>query len=236
MRYLLAILLTGCCTPQEPTIKVVDNPEKDTYIRKLESEASDGASALSVATKNIEGRGKGLVELTQVRLAGIKEPSVAKVAEYEKAMIDPSLLAKERDRASKVDAETDRLQQEAERLDEENSQLRAILEAQQAEKEWGELRTKFLGVAGIFAFIGAGLFILSTFLGGTGRSAGFIMIGLSTFFGGAPFVIRSVVESPWFHMATAVLCLLAIAWGTYSYWKSHRAVKSRLTEPKNTTT
>ena len=235
MKYLASIILAGCCTVPDPVVKVVDNPEKDRYIAKIEAEASDGASALAVASKNIEGKGKSLVELTQVRLAGIKEPSVAKVSEYQKAMLDPALLAKERERASKVQAEADRLQQEAERLDEENAGLRAALETAEHEKEWGELRTKFLGVAGAFAFIGAGLLVLSTFLAGTGRSAGFIMISLSIFFGGAPFVIRSVVESPWFHMATAALCLLAMAWGAFAYWKSHRAVKSRLTEPKNTT-
>lgn len=235
MKYLASLLLASCCTVSDPVIKVVDNPEKDRYIAKLENEASDGASALSVASKNVEGKGKSLVELTQVRLAGIKEPSVAKVTEYQKAMLDPALLAKERERASKVQEEADRLQQEAERLDEENAELRAALDSAEKEKNWGELRTKFLGIAGIFAFIGAAIFVLSTFLAGVGRSAGFIMILLSVFFGGAPFAIRSVVESPWFHMATAVLCLLAMAWGGYAYWKSHRAVKSRLTEPQNTT-
>jgi hypothetical protein len=235
MKYLFTAILAGCCTIPDPVVKVVDNPEKDRYIAKIEAEASDGASALSVASKSIEGKGKSLVELTQVRLAGIKEPSVAKVAEYQKAMLDPSLLAKERERAAKVEAEADRLQQEAERLDEENAGLREALASAQREKDWGELRTKFIGIAGAFAFVGAGLFVLSTFLGGVGRFAGFVMISLSVFFGGAPFVIRSVVESPWFHMATAALCLLAMAWGGYAYWKSHRAVKSRLTEPQNTT-
>ena len=131
MRYLATILLAGCCTVPEPVIKVVDNPEKDKYIAKLESEASDGASALSVATKNIEGKGKTLVELTQVRLAGIKEPSVAKVDEYLKALTSPKLLEEERKKAAKVQDEADRLQMEANRLDEENRDLRDTLEAAQ---------------------------------------------------------------------------------------------------------
>ena len=148
MRYLPFLLLTGCCTPEEPTIKVVDNPEKDKYIAKLESEASDGASALSVASKNIEGKGKVLVELTQVRLAGIKQPSVVKVEEYVKALISPKLLDEERKRAANVQAEADRLHQEAERLDEENRDLRDTLEAEQKDRGMGRAEDEILFAVG----------------------------------------------------------------------------------------
>lgn len=235
MRYLLAIILTGCCTPQEPTIKVVDNPEKDKYIAKLEAEASDGASALSVASKNVEGRGKALVELTQVRLAGIKEPSVAKVDEYTKAMGSPKLLEEERKKASKVQAEADRLQQEADRLDEENRDLRETLEASQKDKAWGELRAKFFSLSGMFALGGAALFVVSTFTAGKGRMAGFFLVLLSIFFGGAPFVIRDVVESSWFAWVAVALTVAGVSWGIIGYLHNHREIKSRLTEPRNTT-
>lgn len=235
MRYLATIFLSACCTVQEPTIKVVDNPEKDKYIAKLETEASDGASALSVASKNVEGKGKGLIELTQVRLAGIKEPTVAKVAEYQKAMLDPALLAKERERAAKVQAEADRLQMEADRLDEENRDLRETLEAAQKDKAWGELRTKFFSLSGIFAIGGAGMFVMSTFTAGKGRMAGLFLVLLSVFFGGAPFVIRDVVESVWFAWTAIALSVLGGLWGIIGYLHNHREIKSRLTEPKNTT-
>lgn len=235
MRYLPLLLLTGCCTPEEPTIKVVDNPEKDKYIAKLESEASDGASALSVASKNIEGKGKVLVELTQVRLAGIKQPSVVKVDEYVKALVSPKLLDEERKRAANVQAEADRLQQEAERLDEENRDLRDTLEAEQKDRAWGELRTKFFSLSGMFALGGAALFVVSTFTAGKGRLAAFSLVMLSVFFGGAPFVIRDVVESDWFAWVAIALTVVGISWGFIGYLHNHREIKSRLTEPKNTT-
>ena len=115
-------------------------------------------------------------------------------------------------------------------MDAENRDLKAKLEAAAKEQAWGELRAKFLTLSGIFAVVGAGLIAVSTFVAGKGRGAGLCMIALSVFFGGAPFVIRDVVEAWWFPYATASACLVAAVWGAWSYHVSHREIKSRLTQ------
>jgi hypothetical protein len=230
----LVALLTGCPSIDLPEVKVVDNAKKDEYVEKLEREAEEGASALTVAKEHIDGKGKALVVLTADRLAGIRKATKEGLERYAKAMQDDKALKAEQERAERVDAETTALYGMVDDLDRQNRDLKTALDAKHKEMEWADLRSKFLMLSGVFAFAGAGLLVISTFTGGKGKGGGFILIGLSLFFGGAPFVIRDVVESAWFPWASAGVALVALAWGSWAYWISHKDMKCRLTP--NTTT
>ncbi len=234
LRLLPVLLLTACQSvpPPLPEVKVVDNPKKDAYVERLENEAGEGAAALAVAKDRLTGAGVPLVGLTYDRLAGIKQPTKAMLDKYAKTLGDDKALKVEEEKAKKVDEETSNLYGMVEQMDAENRELKAQLEAAAKEHAWGELRAKFLTLSGIFAIAGAGLLVVSTFVAGKGRGAGLCMIALSVFFGGAPFVIRDVVEAWWFPYATASACLLAAVWGMWVYHASHREIKSRLTQPE----
>ena len=228
------MLLVACqSVPQNPEpVKVVDNPIKDAYVDKLEQEAQEGAAALLVAKENVTGKGLPLVVLTAERLAGIRQPTPPLITKYTKAIDDQKALKVEQDKASKVDQETTALYGMVDDLDRENRDLKAALASQAKERAWDDLRGKFLMLAGGFAIAGAGLLVLSTFTGGKGKGGGAILLGLSVFFGGAPFVIRDVVESPWFPYATAGLTSLAALWAMWAYHQSHKHLKDRLTPPQ----
>ena len=234
LRLLPVLLLTACQSvpPPLPDVKVVDNPKKDAYIEKLESEAGEGAAALAVAKDRLAGAGLPLVGLTYDRLSGIRQPTKATMDKYAKTLGDNKALRVEEDKAKKVDEETTNLYGMVEQMDAENRELKAQLEAAAKEKAWGELRDKFLTISGVFAFAGAGLLVASTFVGGKGKGAGVCMILLSVFFGGAPFVIRNIIEAWWFPYATVSVCLLAGLWGAWEYHQSHKELKSRLTQPE----
>jgi hypothetical protein len=231
-RWLLAGLvavLIGCTTTDLPEVKVVDNAKKDEYVERLEREAEEGASALTVAKEHIDGKGKALVVLTAERLAGIRKATKEGLERYAKAMQDDKALKAEQEKAERVDAETTALYGMVDDLDRQNRDLKIALDAKHREMEWADLRSKFLMLSGVFAFAGAGLLVISTFTGGKGKGGGLILIALSLFFGGAPFVIRDVVESAWFPWASAGVALVALAWGSWAYWVSHKDMKCRLT-------
>lgn len=210
----------------------MDNPLKDSYVERLEQEAQEGAAALLVAKGNVTGKGLPLIELTQQRLAGIRQPIPPLITKYSKAIDDKLVLKAEQEKAAKVDEETTMLYDLVDAKDKENNDLKAQIKAMKEEEAWGELRGKFLWLAGGFAIAGAGLLVLATFMGGKGKGGGAILIGLSVFFGGAPFVIRDVVQSPWFPYATAGISSLAALWALWAYHQSHKHLKDRLTPPQ----
>ena len=218
--------------PEPELPKVVGNPQKDTYIERLEVEAQESAAALLVAKDNVTGKGLPLVELTQQRMAGIRQPIPPLITKYTKMIGDDKALKAEQERVDKVDAETSMLYDMVEAKDRENNDLKAQIQAINEEKAWAELRGKFLMLAGAFAIAGAGLLVLSTFTAGKGKGGGAILVGLSVFFGGAPFVIRDAVQSPWFPYATAGLTSLAALWAMWAYHQSHKHLKTRLTDPQ----
>lgn len=227
-------VLVGCATTDLPEVRVVDNSKKDEYVERLEREAEEGASALTVAKEHIQGKGASLVALTAERLSGIRKATKEGLERYAKAMNDDKALKAEQEKAEKVDAETSALYGMVDDLDRQNRELKTALDAKHKEMEWADLRSKFLMLSGVFAMVGAGLLVISTFTGGKGKGGGLILIALSMFFGGAPFVIRDVVESPWFPWASAGVALIALAWGAWAYWISHKDMKCRLT-PNSTT-
>ena len=87
MRYLLLLLLCGCTTTPKPVIQPEpENKNRDAYVDKLEHEASEGAAAIIVAKKNVEGKGKPLLDLTETRLTGIKKPTAEQVDKFDKTI------------------------------------------------------------------------------------------------------------------------------------------------------
>lgn len=232
--WILAGLLTACChTPEAiPQVKVVDNPEKDAYIDKIEREVSEASAAIEVARTPITGQVRKLLDLTLVRLNGIKPATPKQVKAYEQTLVDDKALQKAEKVAEKVDEETTALYGMVEQVEKENQDLKHEMDAMRREQAYGELRKNCFWISTVFAFVAAGLFILQSFIGKGGK-AGFIMVCLSVFFGGAPFVIQDVVQAPWFPYLMVGLVVVGGSIAGYIAWHGHRDVKCRLT-PKQT--
>ena len=152
MRYtLLALLLCGCSTvtPQAPIPVETQNKEKDTYITKVESVVSDSASALTAVVPNLDkGNVRGLVEAQVTRLSGVSKPSVAKVEEYTRILKenDSKAIQKDKDNASKVDAETTALYAMVEQKDFEIQEAHARADAEFKQKILWQFSTAGLGL------------------------------------------------------------------------------------------
>ncbi len=211
-----------------PQVKVLDNPEKDAYIDKLEREVSEAGAALEAVRKPVTGQARKLLDLTLVRLNGIKLPTPNQVKAYELTLVDDKALAKAEQVAQKVDEETSALYGMVEQIEKENEDLRHEMDALRREQAYGELRKNCLWISTVFAFVGAGLFILQSLVGKGGK-AGAIMILLSVFFGGAPFVIQDVVQATWFPYLMGTLIAIGCGLGAWVAWHGHKDVKCRLT-------
>ncbi len=192
MRYtLLALFLCGCSTasiPPAPIPVETQNKEKDTYITKVESVVSDSASALTAVVPNLDkGNVRGLVEAQVTRLSGVSKPSVAKVEEYTRILKenDSKAIQKDKDNASKVDAETTALYAMVEQKDWEIQEAHARAD--------GEFKQKVLWQ---FSTAGLGLFV-----------AGVLVVAFSPFktkgitlMGGGALAMASlwIFDSQWF--------------------------------------
>lgn len=110
-----AVLLCGCSvftkSPETPVI-LSNNGQKDAYIEKVETVVSESASALTAVVPTIPvGIPREIVEGQVTRLSGIAKPSVEKVKEFERVIRekDQKAVKEDKDKAAKVDAETDKL-------------------------------------------------------------------------------------------------------------------------------
>lgn len=175
MRYiLLALLLCGCSTvtPQAPIPVETQNKEKDNYITKVESIVSDSASALTAVVPVLDkGTVREVVEAQVIRLSGVSKPSVAKVEEFTRIIKqnDTKAVQKDKDEASKVDAETTALYAMVEQKDFEIQEAHARAD--------GEFKQKVLWQ---FSTAGLGLFtagLLALAFTPFKKSAGIIMAG-----------------------------------------------------------
>lgn len=104
------MILSGCASGPEPVVVIKDNKEKDLYIDKLEATVSDAGAGIT-AVLEVTPRPSieySILEAENVRLGGIKPPTVAKLAE--KRLIiknnDVKAVAKDKVEAEKVDKET----------------------------------------------------------------------------------------------------------------------------------
>ena len=153
---LVFVTLTGCSSspPTLPPIVETPNKEKDNYIAKVESVVSDSASALTAVVPNLaQGNVRGLVEAQVTRLGGVSKPSVAKVEEYTRILKenDSKAVQKDKDEASKVDAETAYLYAMVEQKDFEIQEAHARADKEFKQKVLWQFSTAGLGlfVAGV---------------------------------------------------------------------------------------
>ena len=232
MRYLLLLLLCGCTTAPEPVIQPEpENKNRDAYVDRLEHEASEGAAAIIVAKKNVEGKGKPLLDLTETRLTGIKKPTAEQVDKFDKTINNSKALEAEQAKAKKVDEETTKMAKIIADKDRENETLRNSITAMNKEKEWAKVSEKFLWMAVVFGFASAAFIVANTFIG-KGLKAGIVMFMLSAVCAATPFVIRDMVEAWWFKWAFGACVLIGMAYGMYAGLHTHREVKCRL-RPKD---
>ena len=190
MRYtLLALFLCGCSTiPQAPIPVETQNKEKDNYITKVESIVSDSASALTAVVPVLnKGTVREVVEAQVIRLSGVSKPSVAKVEEFTRIIKqnDTKAVQRDKDEASKVDAETTALYAMVEQKDFEIQEAHARAD--------GEFKQKVLWQ---FSTAGLGLFV-----------AGVLVVAFSPFktkgitlMGGGALAMASlwIFDSQWF--------------------------------------
>jgi hypothetical protein len=209
MRFLIPVLLLcGCSTAPIPTTHnpiEPQNKEKDTYIQKVESVVSDSASALTAVVPVLDkGTVREVVEAQVTRLSGISKPSVAKVEEFTRIIKqnDTKAVQKDKDEASKVDAETSALYAMVEQKDFEIQEAHARAD--------GEFKQKVLWQ---FSTAGLGLFV-----------AGVLVVAFSPFktkgitlMGGGALAMASlwIFDSQWFTWiaggSVGIVCLSLLA-------------------------
>jgi len=185
------VSLVGCQTvepiqPQPATSFI--NEEKDKYITKVESIISDSASALTAVASSLpKGDVRELVQGQVIRLSGVSKPLAPKVEEYTRMLSqnDSKAIQKDKEEASKVDAETDALYAMVEQRDLELAEANSRADAEFKQKVLWQVST-----AGLIIFaIGVG------FLAFSPRKASGVVLMLS---GAGAIGSAWVFESPWF--------------------------------------
>jgi hypothetical protein len=233
------LTLTGCSSTGvvEPVVKdvvkIVDNPEKDKFIDRIEHEASEAAAALLVARPGVTPPHSKLVELTTERLTGIKKPSAEQVKKYEDALKSEAAMKVEKDKANKVDAETTELYTRVEKVDSENKDLKEkvkLLEEQrQAEikaEAYEDLRDTCLLLCTILVIAGVGIALIGYWMG-KGVKAGVLISLAGLTVGAAPLVIQDIVEAAWFKWTVGVVVVLGIAYGIYELFDTDVKVRRK---------
>jgi len=202
------VTFCGCSTapkPLPPPPVETQNKEKDQYITKVESIVSDSASALTAVVPVLDkGTVREVVEAQVTRLSGISKPSVAKVEEFTRIIKqnDTKAVQKDKDEASKVDAETSALYAMVEQKDWEIQEAHARAD--------GEFKQKVLWQ---FSTAGLGLFV-----------AGVLVVAFSPFktkgitlMGGGALAMASlwIFDSQWFTWiaggSVGMVCLSLLA-------------------------
>lgn len=142
----IVFTLCGCAFFQKdkPPVVVSNNNEKDAYITKVEAVVSESASALTAVAPSLPaGIPREIIEGQITRLTGISKASVDKVKEFERIVKDKDSKAVEKDKqkASKVDEETDKLWAVVEEQSEQIALEQALREQAQEEAKL-ERKTK----------------------------------------------------------------------------------------------
>jgi hypothetical protein len=233
------LALIGCSSRPEPkaevkeVIKIVDNPEKDKYIDRIEHEASEAAAALIAAKPGVTPPHSKLVELTTERMSGLKKPSAEQVKKYEDALKSEAAMKAEKDKATKVDTETTELYDRVEKVDSENKDLkekiRLLEEQRQAEirqEAYEDLRDVCLLLCTILTVAGVGIALIGYWMG-KGVKAGVLvaLAGLSV--GAAPLVIQDIVEAAWFKWTVGAVVVAGIAYGIYELFDTDVKVRRK---------
>lgn len=232
------LALTGCQTPEprlevKEVVKVVDNPEKDKYIDRIEQEASEAAAALTVVQTSVTGPQAKLIELTKDRMAGLKKPTDEQVKRYAQAITDEKAMKAEQDKAKKVDEDTTKLYEKVEKVDNENKDLkekiRLLEEQRQAEiraEAYEDLRDTCLLLCTILTVAGVGIALVGYWMG-KGIKAGALVALAGLAVGAAPLVIQDVVEAAWFKWSVGAVVVAGMAYGIYELFDTDKQVKRR---------
>lgn len=95
----------------------------------------------------------------------------------------------------------------------------------------GALESACFTMMTVFAALGALFLVVSTFIGGIGRNAGFVMIVLAAGAGCAPFVIVDLVTNIWFKVFIYLLVTSAILYAVWQGFNTHKQYKEALPLP-----
>jgi hypothetical protein len=226
----VCLVLIGCTTqPPPPVVKVVDNPEKDKYITRIEHEASEASAALKVAKDGVTPPHSKLVDLTIVRLDGIKPPSQKQVDAFKATLGSTKELKKAEDKAGRVDEETSALYTMIEEQDLENQSLREANEAILRDKAYGELRAKCFTLGSWFLIGGAMLSVAASVVPVVPRASGFTLILMAMLCFAFPFAAQDLIEAVWFKWTFGTLVVGCLIGGAVTAYRAHTHVKGRLT-------
>ena len=189
------VTLVGCTTAPTPTPTIIINKDKDVYIDKVEGIVSEaGAALVAVAPTLPLGISKELVEGQIVRLSGISQPSVEKVESYKKVLSsnDHKAVKEDKEKASKVDAETNALWAVVEQQESAIAIANEIANNAEKEKQ-REMKDKVLWM---FSCIGGAIFVAGVaVLAFTPRKASGVILMLA---GGLAIGSAWIFDSPWF--------------------------------------
>ena len=209
------VTFCGCSSNHKPPAPIpveTKNQEKDKYITRVEDIVSDSASALTAVVPNLaQGNVRGLVEAQVTRLSGVSKPSVAKVEEYTRIIKqnDSKAIQKDKEEASKIDAETTELYALVEQKDYELAEAQTRADAEFKQKVLWQYSTY-----GLFTFLaGLAAMAFTPFK----KSAGIVMAG-----GMLAMASAWIFDSTWFTWIVAVavgVSVLGIAIAIYKAGK-----------------
>ncbi len=234
---LMALLMCGCATTQQttqtqPAPRIIENEKKDEYIDFLENEASEGSAALISVVGSISEPHKKIVDLTIVRLSGIKKPTEEQVQRFRLAINDKAELDKQVNIARSVNEESDKAYAEVARVDAENESLKEqvkFLEAQRQadirQKSYDEARTTCNILGGILTLVGVGLSLASIWIG-KGLKGGVVVVAIGASIIFLPLVIQDVIESEWFKITIGVSFVSCLVFGIFRLFHTHKHITS----------
>lgn len=189
------VALAGCSTVLPPPPIIIENNEKDIYIKRIEQTVSETASALVAVVPQIpSGIARELVNNQIDRLSAISKPSVQEVELFKKILStnDQKALQTEDKKADKLDSELNRIRELVAEKDSEISF--AVLAKEQAEEnEQRENKNKILWLCSCIggAIFTAGVLVIAF----TPRKAsGVVMMLCGSIAVGSAWIF----DSPWF--------------------------------------
>lgn len=229
------IVLSGCASRPEPVVVVKENKDKDLYIDKLEAIVSDAGAGIT-AVLEVTPRPSiiySTLEAENVRLGGIKPPTVAKLAE--KRLIiknnDTKAVAKDKVEAEKVDKETSILYSRVEALDSELAEANLAKElAIEAENRAVKSKHLYMITCMGIAMFAVGVFVIAFT---TKKVSG----GIVCVFGALATSAAWVFDSKWFGWIAGVgfglivgHIVLLVSKKTFDYLRAKRTGQDEINE------
>ena len=187
--------LVGCTSVPIPQPIIIENNEKDLYIKRIEQTVSETASALvAVAPQIPAGIAKELVNSQVERLSAISKPSVQTVEVYKKILLtdDRKALQVQEEKSLKADAELQKIRELVAEKDAEID-LAKIATAEAEAREQRETKNKILWLCSCIggAIFTAGVFVLAF----SPRKTSGVVLMLA---GGLAIGSAWIFDSPWF--------------------------------------